>query len=31
MTIWFLIVVEWVLFMAAVALAEYALRRRVRS
>lgn len=31
MTVWFLIIIEWVMLVIGVALAEYALRRRLRS
>jgi hypothetical protein len=31
MTVWFLIVIEWVMVIAGVALAEYALRRRMQE
>jgi hypothetical protein len=31
MTIWFLIVIQWVLLIGAVVAAEYYLRQRVRS
>jgi hypothetical protein len=30
MSIWFLIIVEWVMLFIGVALAEYALRRRIQ-
>jgi hypothetical protein len=31
MTVWFLIIIEWVMVVAGVALAEYAVRRRLKS
>lgn len=31
MSIWFYIIIEWLILIVAVALAEYALRRRLRS
>jgi len=31
MSVWFLIIVEWILLVVGIAAAEYALRRRLRS
>ena len=31
MTVWFLIIIQWVLLIAAVVAAEFALGRRIRS
>jgi hypothetical protein len=31
MTVWFLIIVEWIMLIAGIVLAEYALNRRIKS